>query len=170
VPSASQATAADSVNAPPNPSIVWHARPVFTINVGNTDSPACRVSAGCPVQLSHHKAGGPTAFGLTKQSLALAADARARGPDVTVDVYPYTASSSSLAAMFRLGRDAAFEASPAIVASVNNTGPGLGVVGPSTTYEILEDFQTWICIFAMLLGRLEIFTLLVVLTPAFWRK
>jgi len=58
----------------------------------------------------------------------------------------------------------------AIVASVNNTGPGLGVVGPSTTYESLEDFQTWVCIFAMLLGRLEIFTLLVVLTPAFWRK
>ena len=58
----------------------------------------------------------------------------------------------------------------AVVASVNNTGPGLGVVGPSTTYEVLEDFQTWVCIFAMLLGRLEIFTLLVVLTPAFWRK
>ena len=58
----------------------------------------------------------------------------------------------------------------AIVASINNTGPGLGLVGPSTTYEVLEDFQTWICIFAMLLGRLEIFTLLVVLTPAFWRK
>ncbi len=58
----------------------------------------------------------------------------------------------------------------AIVASVNNTGPGLGVVGPSTTFAVLEDFQTWVCIFAMLLGRLEIFTLLVVLTPAFWRK
>lgn len=58
----------------------------------------------------------------------------------------------------------------AVVASINNTGPGLGVVGPSTTYAVLEDFQTWICIFAMLLGRLEIFTLLVVLTPAFWRK
>jgi trk system potassium uptake protein TrkH len=58
----------------------------------------------------------------------------------------------------------------AVVASVNNTGPGLGVVGPSTTYEVLGDFQTWVCIFAMLLGRLEIFTLLVVLTPAFWRK
>ncbi len=58
----------------------------------------------------------------------------------------------------------------AVVASVNNTGPGLGVVGPSTTYEVLEDFQTWVCTFAMLLGRLEIFTLLVVLTPAFWRK
>ncbi|MCH2219042.1 MAG: TrkH family potassium uptake protein [Dechloromonas sp.] len=58
----------------------------------------------------------------------------------------------------------------AIVASINNTGPGLGVVGPSTTYAVLGDFQTWVCTFAMLLGRLEIFTLLVVLTPAFWRK
>jgi trk system potassium uptake protein TrkH len=58
----------------------------------------------------------------------------------------------------------------AVVASVNNTGPGLGLVGPSTTYEVLGDFQTWVCTFAMLLGRLEIFTLLVVLTPAFWRK
>ena len=58
----------------------------------------------------------------------------------------------------------------AVVACLNNTGPGLGQVGPSTTYAVLEDFQTWVCIFAMLLGRLEIFTLLVVLTPAFWRK
>lgn len=58
----------------------------------------------------------------------------------------------------------------AIVASVNNTGPGLGEVGPSTTFAVLNDFQTWVCIFAMLLGRLEIFTLLVVLTPAFWRR
>jgi trk system potassium uptake protein TrkH len=58
----------------------------------------------------------------------------------------------------------------AIVASINNTGPGLNQVGPATTYEILTDFQTWVCTLAMLLGRLEIFTLLVVLTPAFWRK
>ena len=58
----------------------------------------------------------------------------------------------------------------AVVASINNTGPGLGQVGPSTTFTTLNDFQTWVCTFAMLLGRLEIFTLLVVLTPAFWRK
>ena len=58
----------------------------------------------------------------------------------------------------------------AVVASINNMGPGLGIVGPSTTYEVLSDFQTWVCTFAMLLGRLEIFTLLVVLTPAFWRQ
>ncbi len=58
----------------------------------------------------------------------------------------------------------------AVVASFNNTGPGLNLVGPSTTYAVLSDFQTWLCVLAMLLGRLEIFTLLVVLTPAFWRK
>ena len=58
----------------------------------------------------------------------------------------------------------------AIVASINNTGPGLNQVGPATTFAVLSDFQTWVCTFAMLLGRLEIFTLLVVLTPAFWRK
>ena len=58
----------------------------------------------------------------------------------------------------------------AAVASLNNTGPGLGEVGPATTYANLTDTQTWICSFAMLLGRLELFTLRVVLTPAFWRK
>jgi trk system potassium uptake protein TrkH len=58
----------------------------------------------------------------------------------------------------------------AIVACINNTGPGLNQVGPATTYAALSDFQTWVCTFAMLLGRLELFTLLIVMTPAFWRK
>jgi trk system potassium uptake protein TrkH len=63
-----------------------------------------------------------------------------------------------------------FTAFTAVVAMVNNTGPGLGQVGPASTYAVLSDFQTWVCSFAMLLGRLEFFTLLVVLTPVFWRK
>lgn len=58
----------------------------------------------------------------------------------------------------------------AVVASINNTGPGLNEVGPATTYAVLTDFQTWVCTFAMLVGRLELFTLLIVFTPAFWRK
>lgn len=58
----------------------------------------------------------------------------------------------------------------AVVACVNNTGPGLAQVGPATTYAVLTDFQTWLCIAGMLLGRLEIFTVLVVFTRAFWRK
>lgn len=74
--------------------------------------------AGCGVQLSHHKAGGPHVFGLTKTSLQTMADMRARGLDVTTDAYPYVASSSSLAAMWRIGRHAVFENVPAIIASV----------------------------------------------------
>jgi len=58
----------------------------------------------------------------------------------------------------------------AVVATLNNIGPGLGAVGPASNFSVLTDFQTWVCSFAMVLGRLEIFTLLVVLTPAFWRK
>ncbi len=58
----------------------------------------------------------------------------------------------------------------AIVATINNTGPGLGLVGPASNFSVLTDFQTWVCTFSMLLGRLELFTLLVVLTPAFWKK
>ena len=58
----------------------------------------------------------------------------------------------------------------AIVACINNTGPGLNLVGPATTYAVLTDFQTWVCTAAMLLGRLELFTLIVVFTPGFWRQ
>jgi trk system potassium uptake protein len=58
----------------------------------------------------------------------------------------------------------------AAVACLNNMGPGLHQVGPASTYAVLNDFQTWVCSFAMLLGRLEMFTLLVVFTPMFWRK
>jgi trk system potassium uptake protein TrkH len=58
----------------------------------------------------------------------------------------------------------------AVGASINTTGPGLNQVGPATTFAVLTDFQTWVCTIAMLLGRLEIFSILVVLTPAFWRR
>ncbi len=58
----------------------------------------------------------------------------------------------------------------AIIACINNAGPGLEKVGPATNYGTLSDFQTWVCSLAMLLGRLEIFTLLMVFIPSFWRK
>jgi trk system potassium uptake protein TrkH len=58
----------------------------------------------------------------------------------------------------------------AVIACVNNIGPGLGDVGPAVNYSNLTDFQTWVCTFAMLLGRLELLSLLVLFSPAFWRK
>jgi trk system potassium uptake protein TrkH len=57
-----------------------------------------------------------------------------------------------------------------VVASINNAGPGLGLVGPSSNYGVLDDLQTWILSLIMIIGRLEIFTVLVLFTPAFWRK
>jgi trk system potassium uptake protein len=61
-------------------------------------------------------------------------------------------------------------AATAVIASVNNIGPGLGDVGPSVNFQSLTDFQTWICTFGMLLGRLELLSVLVLFTPQFWRK
>ena len=58
----------------------------------------------------------------------------------------------------------------AIIACINNTGPGLGQVGPSGNFQGLSDFQTWVCSVTMLLGRLELFAVLVLFTGRFWRK
>ena len=58
----------------------------------------------------------------------------------------------------------------AIIACINNVGPGLGQVGPASNYGGLTDFQIWVCTLAMLLGRMEIFTLLIIFTPHFWQR
>jgi trk system potassium uptake protein TrkH len=57
-----------------------------------------------------------------------------------------------------------------IVASVNNLGPAIGATGPGGNFAILSDTQTWLCSVAMILGRIEIFSVLVLFTAAFWRK
>jgi len=56
----------------------------------------------------------------------------------------------------------------AVAACMNNLGPGLGDVGAN--YAGINNFAKWVLGFAMLLGRLEVFTLLVILSPAFWRR
>ena len=56
----------------------------------------------------------------------------------------------------------------AVAACINNTGPGLGSVNSVMTH--VTVFGKWVLIFAMLLGRLEVFTLLIIFTPGFWRR
>ena len=56
----------------------------------------------------------------------------------------------------------------AIAATLNNLGPGLGDV--SSGFMALSNTGKWIAVAGMLLGRLEIFTLLVLITPTFWRR
>lgn len=58
----------------------------------------------------------------------------------------------------------------AVVASINCIGPGLNEVGPAGNYAGLNDFQLWVCALAMLLGRLELMSVLVLFTPVFWRR
>lgn len=55
----------------------------------------------------------------------------------------------------------------AVAACLNNLGPGLGDV--AANFSSIGDFSKWVLVVAMLFGRLEIFTLLVLFTPAFWR-
>jgi trk/ktr system potassium uptake protein len=58
----------------------------------------------------------------------------------------------------------------ASVASINNTAHGFGPPGAVHNFHGLTAAQTWLCTAAMLLGRLEIFSVLVLATPAYWRK
>ena len=56
----------------------------------------------------------------------------------------------------------------AVAANLNNLGPGLGEA--ASNYQALPPATKWVLMLAMVLGRLEIFTLLVVLTPEYWRS
>ena len=56
-----------------------------------------------------------------------------------------------------------------IAACLSSVGPAFGIVGPTATYNNLSDWARFVSIWAMILGRLEIFTLLVILRPDFWR-
>jgi len=55
--------------------------------------------------------------------------------------------------------------------AVANVGPGLGeIIGPAGTYQDLPGSAKWVLLIAMIIGRLEIITALVLLTPAFWKS
>ena len=58
----------------------------------------------------------------------------------------------------------------ATITCINNAGPGLNEVGPAGNYVNLSDFQKAVCTFAMLLGRVQIFSIVILFVPEFWRK
>jgi trk system potassium uptake protein TrkH len=85
-------------------------------------------------------------------------------------VHLYAVSVIVLSLLLMLSGADLLTAVSAVLASINNTAHGLGAVGPGHGFGALSGTQTWICTFAMLLGRLELFGLLVPLTPTFWRQ
>lgn len=58
----------------------------------------------------------------------------------------------------------------AVAACIGNVGPGIGKVGPVDTFNHIPVFGKWFLSFLMLVGRLEVFTVLIIFSPAFWRK
>jgi trk system potassium uptake protein TrkH len=71
--------------------------------------------------------------------------------------------------MASLGLDL-ISAFASVAASLGNIGPGLGLVGPTKNYMAIPFVGKWVLIFCMLLGRLEIYTVIVLLMPEYWRK
>jgi trk system potassium uptake protein TrkH len=80
----------------------------------------------------------------------------------------YVISFVSLGLLVMLTGEDIVTAFSATAACLNNLGPGLGHVADN--YSSISDTGKWVLSFAMLLGRLELFSLLVVLTPAFWKR
>jgi trk system potassium uptake protein TrkH len=68
-----------------------------------------------------------------------------------------------------LGHDS-LTAISAVAATLGNVGPGLGTVGPTENYFHFSLTAKWVCILCMLIGRLEVYAVLVLLVPEFWRK
>jgi len=61
-------------------------------------------------------------------------------------------------------------AASAVAATLGNIGPGLDMVGPVQNYAFFSDPSKWLLTMMMLLGRLELFTLFLLLTPSYWKK
>ena len=57
-----------------------------------------------------------------------------------------------------------------VISSIGNMGPGLGETGPAYSWNALPDAAKWLLSFLMLLGRLELFTVLLLFTPEFWKR
>ncbi len=72
-------------------------------------------------------------------------------------------------AMASLGLDM-ISAFAAVATTLGNVGPGLGLYHPATTFSEAPVLGKWILSFCMLVGRLEIYTVLVLLIPEFWKK
>ena len=83
-------------------------------------------------------------------------------------------ASSILFAMLNYGITMSFQnilTSLTITAStLGNVGPGIGEYGPGTSMNSLTDGAKLLCCFLMILGRLELFTILILFTPAFWKN
>ena len=84
------------------------------------------------------------------------------------DIFPRQVVGVARLIMTLLGVDF-MTAIGSVAASLGNVGPGIGSVGPDATYSSIPIAGKWFLSLLMFIGRLELFTFLMILTPAFWR-
>ena len=92
------------------------------------------------------------------------------GPAVLAFIFVYFMTVALLTFAMLLTGMSFPDAASAVVASINNTAHGFGPPGAVHNFHSLGTVQIWICTAAMLLGRLEIFSVIVLFRPAYWRK
>ena len=61
-------------------------------------------------------------------------------------------------------------AASSVAATLGNIGPGFDFVGPTQTYALFSSPSKWLLTFMMLFGRLELFTMFLLITPSYWKK
>ena len=109
-----------------------------------------------------------------KQILNLKINGRFVSNEITINILQFffiyiTIAALATITMTGLGLDLV-SAFTAVAATLGNVGPGLGKVGPMVNYGFIPDSGKYVLSFLMLLGRLELYTVLVLLTPSFWRE
>jgi len=92
------------------------------------------------------------------------------GPAVLAFIFVYFMTVALLTFAMLLTGMSFPDAASAVVASINNTAHGFGPPGAVHNFHSLGTVQIWICTAAMLLGRLEIFSVIVLFRPAYWRR
>jgi trk system potassium uptake protein TrkH len=99
---------------------------------------------------------------------------RAVGQEIIGDVLAFLVLYVALFAVATIVMSATgldmVSAAGSVAATIGNIGPGLGSVGAIDNYAHIPLFGKWVLTFCMLTGRLELFTVLVLLTPSFWRS
>jgi trk system potassium uptake protein TrkH len=154
--------------------------PVMAIILGTTFLGGCAGSAACGIKMFRIEIAGKALISSvqTMTHPHRKAPVRYAGrvvedetlQSVMVFIFLYFATFLIGSALVAISGVDALSAISSIAASISNVGPGLGpVVGPSGTFQPLNDFATWVNAIAMLLGRLEFVAVFVVLTGRFWR-
>lgn len=110
----------------------------------------------------------PRAVNVTKMSGTILSDGTVASVLNFFALY-ITLFTAATLLMTALGLDLV-SAGTAVAATLGNVGPGLGVVGPAYTFAPLPALGKWVLSACMLLGRLELYTVLVLLAPSFWKR